>query len=78
MRAFISRADFARRYGIHGASELRLGSVSGSPLPPFLKVASIIDGELREARYGDSAHRHIQAREAVPGSEIMEGYSYQI
>lgn len=74
-RQFIPRNALARRFGIYGASMLPLGSVHGGPLPAGLKVACLIDGDLKEARSGETTHREICQREAIPGSHIEEGYS---
>lgn len=74
-RRFASRAEFSRRFGIYGASMLSLGSVHGGKLPAGVNVACLIDGELKEARHGEISHREICQREAVPGSEIVEGFS---
>ena len=75
VRLFVPRSFFARRYGIYGASMLPLGSVHGGKLPEGIKVACMIDGELKDARYGETTHREICLREAIPGSVIEEGFS---
>ncbi len=74
-RLFIPREKFARRYGIYGASMLPLGSVYGGKLPAGIRIACLIDGDLKEARCGEKTHREIIAREAVPGSVVENGYS---
>lgn len=76
-RIFASRAEFSRRFGIHGASMLPLGSVYGGELPQRARVACLIDGELRETRSGEASHREICTREAVVGSVIVDGFSYE-
>jgi hypothetical protein len=75
VRQFVPRSVFARRFGIFGASMLPLGSIHGGKMPVGIKVACRIDGELREARYGETTHREICQREAIPGSVIVEGFS---
>jgi hypothetical protein len=75
VRLFVPRSVFARRYGIFGASMLPLGSVHGGKMPAGIKVACMIDGELKESRYGETTHREICQREAIPGSLIVEGFS---
>lgn len=77
VRLFVPRSVFARRWGIYGAPMLRLGSVHGGKMPAGIKVACMIDGELKEARYGETTHREICQREAIPGSVIDEGFSSQ-
>lgn len=75
VRQFVTRSVFARRFGIFGASMLPLGSAYGGKLPEGIKVACIIDGELKEARHGETTHREICQREAIPGSVIEDGFS---
>lgn len=54
---------------------LPLGSVHGGPLPSTVRIACLVDGELKEARYGEVSHRDICRREALPGSTLEEGFS---
>jgi hypothetical protein len=75
VRLFVPRSVFARRFGIFGASMLPLGSAYGGKIPSGVKVACVIDGELKEVRYGETTHREISQREAIPGSVIVEGFS---
>lgn len=55
---------------------MMLGSDKGGILPPRCRVACLVDGELKEARSGESTHREITAREAIPGSSVVDGYTY--
>lgn len=74
--AFRSRAEVAAAFLVFGASMLRLGSGRGGSMPS-LKVACLIDGELKVARTGETTHREICNREAVVGSVVVDGYLLQ-
>ncbi len=76
MRRFSSRSEFAFRFGIYGASMLRLGSLYGGPLPQETKVACRIGGNVCEARFGETSHAEIEHRELIPGLTSEAGYTH--